>query len=143
MAIRRKSSTTKRRTVRRRRTSLGRITPAALKTAGKDALFGVGGGVAFGLVSSQLNNFVADPLMNKGAKALVVLLTQTVFKQRELALGMAGAFGAEISKEIGLADGSALPPMLPMAPGQMALSDGFQYDSLQDGGYYPDYTITM
>jgi hypothetical protein len=143
MAIRKKTPTPKRRVTRRRKTSLGRLTPAAIKTAGKDALFGVGGGVAFGFVAGQLNNFVTDPLLNKGAKALVVLLTQTVFKQRELALGMAGAFGAELSKELGLADGSALPPMLPMNPAQMALSDGFQYDSLQDGGYYPDYSINM
>jgi hypothetical protein len=144
MAIRRKPATTKRRIVRRRKTSLGKLTPAALKTAGKDALFGLGGGAAFGLVSSQVNNFVTDPMLNKGAKALIVLLTQTVFKQRELALGMAGAFGAELTKELGLADGNALPPMLPYNAAQMALADGFQYDSLQDGGgYFPDYTITM
>lgn len=141
MAIRRKTPA-KRRIVRRRKTTLGRITPAAIKTAGKDALFGVGGGAAFGIVSNQVNSFVTDPMLNKGVKAIVILLTQTMFKQRELALGMAGAFGAEISKELGLADG-VLPPHLPMNYQQMALSDGFEYDSLQDGGYFPDYTITM
>lgn len=143
MAIRKKTTTVRRRPVRRRKTGLGKLTPAALKTAGRDAIYGVGGGAAFGFVSGQVNNFVTDPILNKGAKALIVLLTQTIFKQRELALGMAGAFGAELTRELGLADGSALPPMLPSSPAQMMLADGFQYDSLQDGGYFPDYTMTM
>lgn len=137
MATRRRTPAKKTTTRRRRRvSSLGKLTKASVMTATKDGVKGVIGGAAFGFVSGQLDNFVSDPIANKGAKAAVIIVTAAMLKQKEIAMGMAGAFGATLAMDLGLADSGYtsnnsgyLPP---------AINDGYEYDTLQDG-VYPEY----
>ncbi len=140
MAITRRKKPTPVKRKRRRVSAFGKMTKASVMIAAKDAIKGLAGGAALGFLDQVPFINDLDETSKKGAKAALILVTASMLKQKEIAIGMAGAFGAELASEFGLNDGVtpynagyALPDS-----GMKPLSAGYEYDSLNDG-IYPAY----
>lgn len=125
---------------RRRSTGLGKITKASVMNAVKASVEGAAGGAAFGFASNLIPVTWGD-VETKAAKVGLIVLTDAVLKRKTLAAGMAGAFGAELAGELGLADSYSPARSLP-SPDTYALSDGYDYAGLSDGSIYAGYSPT-
>ena len=133
MATRRKTPVKRR---RRRTSSLGRVTKAAVMNQVKESAQAAIGGAVFGFVS----NLIPATWGNTGVKAAqagAIILTGTMLKQKGVAAGMAGVFGAQLASDFGLADNYATGQNY--LPSSDALSDGMEYPLLSDG-VYPQYS---
>ena len=125
----------KKRTNKRR---LGRLTRASLNVMLKDGVTALAGGAGLKFIGNMPIIANLSPLYGNAAKAGVIIITGTVLKQKNLALGMFGQLGGELVTTLGFADGFTpgnAGYSLPGAGGT-PLQDGLEYDTF--GDHYPE-----
>jgi len=140
---RRKTTAVKRTTRRRRPSMSSAFSASALKQGGKTALRGAAGGAVAKILADNLSSQLAPVLggLAPYSRPLTALLgayvTDRVMKNRDLALGMAGAAGAELASVLtgtfsGMSDNGQV---LPLSDYQVPLND----DGVYQSGYANQY----
>lgn len=130
-----RSTTAVKRTTRRRKSMGAAFSTTALKQGSKTVVRGAAGGAVAKILADNLSAQLAPvlgglaPYSRPITAILGAYLTDRVMKNRDLALGMAGAAGAELASVLtgtfsGLADG-----VMPLSDYQVPLADENVYGS--------------
>lgn len=130
-----KRSSTVKRTTRRRKSMGSAFSTTALKQGSKTVVRGAAGGAVAKILADNLSSQLAPvlgglaPYSRPITAILGAYLTDRVMKNKELALGMAGAAGAELASVLtgtfsGLADG-----VMPLSDYEVPLADENVYSS--------------
>jgi len=125
--------TTMTRTTRKRRTMGSAFSKTAVKSGGRVVLRGAAGGAVAKLLADNVSSALVPilgstlaPYSRPITAAIGAYLTETIIKNRDLALGMAGAAGAELAGSltgaIGLSDMHSTEA-LPLAGYEVPLND--------------------
>jgi hypothetical protein len=122
-----RKTTAVRRTTRRRKTMGQPFSKTALKSGGRVIMRGAAGGAVAKLLADNVAGALQPilgstlaPYSRPITAALGAYLTETMVKNRDLALGMAGAAGAELAGSL---------------TGAIGLSDMYSTDAMQLSGY--------
>ena len=141
---RRKTTAVKRTTTRRRKTMSSPFSKTSMKSGTQVVLRGAAGGAVAKLLADNISSAV-EPILGSTlspyARPLTAMIgayvTQTMVKNRDLALGMAGAAGAELAGSltgaIGLSDMYSTSAM-PLSGYEVPLND-MGADNIYSSGY--------
>ena len=132
----RRKTTAVKRTTRRRRSMGSAFSATALKQGSQTALKGAAGGAVAKILADNLSTQLAPVLgqlapYSRPITALIgAYVTDRVMKNKELALGMAGAAGAELASVLtGTFSGLSDNGIMPLSDYQVPLAEGAVYES--------------